>query len=96
MELVNHNLRAVTQVTDDVTATQQTAKVREEAKEAARKVWADTSDAFMRLRGAARRMVATAVDVQQIAVYHRRWSLLQGAEQDAMMRLLMEDRKSVV
>ena len=91
MELVNHNLRAVTQVTDDVTATQQTAKVREEAKEAARKVWAATSDAFMRLRGAARRMAATAVDVQQIAVYHRRWSLLQGAEQDAMMRLLMDN-----
>ena len=32
-------------------------------------------------------MVATLLDVQQTAVYHRRWSLVQGADQDVIMRL---------
>ena len=38
------------------------------------------SEVFIRLRGAARRLATCAVDVQQTATYHRRWSLLQGAE----------------
>ena len=38
------------------------------------------SELFIRLRGAARRLATCAVDVQQTATYHRRWSLLQGAE----------------
>ena len=91
LELVNSNLRAVTQATGDVSANQPTEAVRDEAMEAARKLWAAATEAFVRLRGAARRMAATAVDVQQIAVYHRRWSLLQGAEQDVVMRLLTDN-----
>ena len=38
------------------------------------------SELLIRLRGAARRLASCAVDVQQTATYHRRWSLLQGAE----------------
>ena len=51
---------------------------------------AASADAFTRLRNAARRIAANFVDTQQTAVYHRRWSLLQGGEREVMMRLLRD------
>ena len=54
------------------------------------------SELFIRLRGAARRLATCAVDVQQTATYHRRWSLLQGAEVAEAKPLLQEPSGSGV
>ena len=41
-------------------------------------------------RSAAQRVASNLVDVHQLGVYHRRWSLTQGAEQKTRRRLLQE------
>ena len=51
----------------------------------------EVTAAFSRIRAAARRLTDNMVDVQQTAVYHRRWSLLQGAEEEVKLRLLKDD-----
>ena len=45
---------------------------------------------FKRIDRAAKRVVANAVDVYQVATYHRRWSLTQGAEHEVRARLLQD------
>ena len=48
----------------------------------------DLPTLFERLRDAARRLAGGAVDIHQTATYHRRWSLLQGAEPAVVRPLL--------
>ena len=51
----------------------------------------DLPSLFARLRSAAGRLAGGAVDIHQTATYHRRWSLLQGADVDVMRRMLQSE-----
>ena len=60
----------------------------DEARASLRDITPEVADFIERLTGAARRVVNGVVDVQQMATYHRRWSLVQGAAPEVKLRLL--------
>ena len=51
----------------------------------------NVTDLFVRMRDAAGRMAAGAVDIHQVATYHRRWALLQGGSSELQRLLLPTD-----
>ena len=50
----------------------------------------DMQEFLTTARSAAQRVASNLVDVHQLGMYHRRWSLTQGAEQKVRRRLLQE------
>ena len=59
----------------------------DEARTSLRDITPGVAEFIERLTAAARRVVNGTVDVQQMATYHRRWSLVQGAAPAVKLRL---------